>query len=116
MSLDLGSMRQDVYLENPTQTSDGDGGYIEVWSPLDPAYAFAQFTRVPSAKMERLAAGTIATQGARGVKMRYHPGVTEKTRLTWLDRAGRSHVASVVDFEDVEEVGEELFLVVVEVP
>jgi head-tail adaptor len=116
MSLDLGSMRLEVLLENPTQTRDADGGYTETWEELDPAYAFVEFRYIPSAKLERLQASTVITQGARGARMRWHPDVTERTRMTWTDRAGRVKTASVVDIDDVAERGEVLDLVVVEVP
>jgi hypothetical protein len=45
----------------------------------------------------------------------FHAGVTTKTRLTWLDRAGRSHAANVTGVNNPDQRCVDLVLVAVEV-
>lgn len=113
VAITLGELRTRVTLENPTRTSDGQGGYTEEWTALDPPEAWVAIRGLTGA--ERLAHGTVVTQATHAITLRYHPGVTTETRLSWTDRANRARTLAVVDVTDLDERGVELQLTCAEV-
>jgi head-tail adaptor len=113
--LNLGRLVIPIVLENPAPpVSDGKGGYTEEFFPLDPPRARASI-RWAGGRGERTQAGTIESQATPVVRMRYHPGVTVKTRITFVDRSGTTRYLSVVDVTDPDELGVELELTCSEV-
>lgn len=96
-TLNLGSLRQLVTLENPgPPMPDGDGNWTQTWLPLEPPQAKAAIERASQRTLEYLFAGTVIGQSTLVVTMRFHPGVTLQTRLTWTDQAGTHHASVTV--------------------
>jgi SPP1 family predicted phage head-tail adaptor len=93
-----GKRRHRVRLENPTLTTDGDGGYTDVWSLLSPGVVWASIEPATVSKLERVAAGTVQSSASHIVTMPYHSGVTTKTRITFIGRTFT--VAGVVNPEE----------------
>ena len=83
----VGQYRHLVTLENPgNPVPDGDGGYTEAWTPLDPASWDCAIQAATARALENLAAGTVIAQASHIVTGRYHPGITIETRLTFNGR------------------------------
>lgn len=88
--MDPGELRQRVTLDNPSPpTSDGDGGPTRLWPPEGGVRIGA---RVPASveaalarSVERLVAKTTESAATHIVTLRYRPGVTTQTRVTWHD-------------------------------
>jgi head-tail adaptor len=117
VALNLGSLRQQITIERPgTPTPDGDGGYAETWAALAPPTAWASIEPASQRALERLVAGTVIAQASHIVRLRFHPGIDERCRISWVDATGATRVANVTDVTDPEERGIELVLVVAEVP
>lgn len=116
LSAALGRMTHYVRLEDPgTPTADGDGGYTETWTALNPADAWCSVKAAGGRTGERRIASTVVAQATHEVVMRYHTGVSTKTRIRWRDQAGTTRALSVVDVDNVDERGEVLRLSCVEV-
>jgi head-tail adaptor len=86
-----GLLRHRVTLDNPsTPTSDGDGGAAVLWPPAGGVQLGA---RVPAAvdstsiAREQPIAKTHEGVGTFTVRLRYLPGVSLSTRVTWHDGA-----------------------------
>jgi SPP1 family predicted phage head-tail adaptor len=108
---DLGDYRHLVTLEAPgAATPDGSGGYAEVWQPLTPPTMAAAIDVATAGDQERLGSGTVLSTASHVVRMRYHPQITTKTRLT---HAGRRF--SVTAIRDPEERQRRLVLLCAEV-
>lgn len=85
--MDLGPLRHVVTLENPgTPIPDGDGGFTETWMALSPSTMQASIQPATDRVLERITSGTVESMATHVVTMRYHAGVTTKTRLTWEGR------------------------------
>jgi head-tail adaptor len=93
---------------------DGDGGYTESWTPLNPPALFGEINPATAGDLEFLAAGTVMSQATLLATVPFHPGVTMQTRLTWTDSAGRAHTANVVGLVNVDERCRELHITCVE--
>ena len=114
--MNIGTLRHLVTLENPAPAvPDGDGGYTEVWAALMPSAVWASIESATQRALERVVANVVLAQATHIVKMRYHSGVTIKTRLTWTDKSGLVHRASVTDRQNVGEQSIELVLVCAEI-
>jgi head-tail adaptor len=93
---------------------DGDGGYTDTYSPLDPPQLFAKIEAATAASLERLTAGTVTAQASHVITMPFHPGITMQTRVQWTDVAGRPHAANVTSIDNVDERCHTLILGAVE--
>ena len=105
----IGSGRRDkrVLLANPgDDVPDGEGGYIEGWEPLSPAYVFASIAPASAADLERAAVGVTVAQATHVIEMLYHPQVNVHTRITYNGR----HF-SVTSVRNVNEANRELIVV-----
>lgn len=71
-------------LENPTATADSEGGFTEAWAALSPSQMWAEIVPATARQMqfEVAVANTVASHGTHIVTMRFHAGVTTRTRLT----------------------------------
>jgi head-tail adaptor len=79
----VGRFNQFVTLENPGgSTPDGDGGFTQAWMPLSPAQVWASITPATARDLERVVANTVQASASHVVRLRFHDGVTTKTRLT----------------------------------
>lgn len=111
-----GERRQRATFQNPSaNVPDGEGGTTQTWANLSPASLFVKIQAATAANLERVAAGTVLSTATHIVNAPFHPDVKLKTRLSWVDRAGRTHAANVVAVVDLDQRNIELVLVVAEI-
>jgi len=116
VTLVLGELRQVVTLSNPgAPTPDGNGGYTQTFTPLNPAVWRCAIEAASVRASERLFGGTVIALASYILTGRFHPGITVKTRMVWTDRAGETHTADVLDVVDSEGAGVETIALVSEV-
>lgn len=108
--LKAGDLNHSVVLENPSTTPDGDGGFTQTWTALSPSPVWASVLPATSGRMERLVGSTVEAGATHLVEMRYHPGVTIKTRVT----LGSRHL-QVINVQNVDERSEVTRLTCVEI-
>lgn len=116
VTIEIGALRQVGTLSNPgTPVPDGDGGFTQTYTPLDPpTWRFAmQVASVRAA--ERHFAATVTAHASYIFSGRYHPGITTKTRIVWTDRSGEVHTGNVLDVDDTEGAGVETVVLVTEI-
>ena len=80
-----GDLRHALALENPgLPVPDGEGGFTEGWTPLDPPTMWASIEPAAATDLQRVVgdAQVIAT-ASHLIELDYHPDITIKTRLTW---------------------------------
>jgi SPP1 family predicted phage head-tail adaptor len=82
----IGALRHRVTLEAPTTVPDGRGTYTQTWEPLVPAQVWAAVEPATPRAVERLIAGVVAANITHVVTIRFHAGVTTKTRITFNGR------------------------------
>jgi hypothetical protein len=112
----IGELRQVATLSNPgTPVPDGDGGFTQVYTSLDPAEWRCRIEVASVRASERHFAATITAHAAHILTGRFHSGITTKTRIVWVDRAGQTHTANVLDVDDSEGAGVETVALVSEV-
>jgi head-tail adaptor len=71
-----------VSLQNPgPAVPDGDGGFTETWTPLDPPTVQAHVTPAATRSLEYLANSTVLAQATHLVTIWYHPQVTTQTQI-----------------------------------
>lgn len=97
----IGAMRHLVVVENPTRASDGDGGYTETFTAASPSPVWAELKPATPSALERIAGNTIEAPVTHIVTMRYHSGVTTRTRLTFGAR--RFFVRGIQTPSEVQE-------------
>ena len=106
VTINIGTYRQEVTLSAPGATSpDGDGGFVATYAALSPATWRCAIERASVASSERNFASTVISQATHILTGRFHAGITNKTRLVWVDRAGATHTANAIDVVDVEGAG-----------
>ena len=117
VSIDLGGLRNVASASKPTgtRTIDAGGGYVETYAPLDPPRWNCKIDKASVKVAERLFAATVLAHATHILSGRFHPGITTKTRLVWVDRAGETHTADVVDVDDTEGAGVETVALVTEI-
>lgn len=112
----IGTLRQVVTLSNPgTPVPDGDGGFTQTYSPLDPAEWRCAIEKASARASERHFAATVTAHASYILRGRFHSGITTQTRMVWVDRAGETHTANVLDVDDTEGAGVETVALVSEV-
>jgi head-tail adaptor len=110
--MNLGGLRRLVTLEQPTRTADGDGGFTQTWTALSPSPVAAAVEQANANSLDKLLANATVTQATKVVRLRFHPQVTQQTRVSWTDGLG-AHVANVTNIiPDAKNV--ELILVCAE--
>lgn len=82
----IGLLRHQVIVENPTRVADGDGGYTDTWAAASPSPVWARIEPATARAIERQAGATIEGPIDSLVTIRYHAGVSMKTRLTFEGR------------------------------
>lgn len=116
VTLVLGELRQTATLTGPgTATPDGDGGYTYTYAALNPSEWRCSIEKASAKLAERIFAATVIAHATHILTGRYHSGITSKTRITWVDRAGISHVGNVLDYTDTEGAGVESVVLVSEI-
>ena len=80
----IGDYRHVVVFQDPgAPVPDGAGGYTQTWADLPPGTWKVSVRPAAVADLERVAAGTVVTQGSSIVRGHYHPGVSTKTRMLY---------------------------------
>lgn len=107
VNVKIGTYRQVAALSAPSgaPTPDGDGGFTYTYADLSPAEWRCAIERASVASAERSFAATVISQATHVFTGRFHSGITTKTRLIWVDRAGATHTANALDVVDVEGAG-----------
>ncbi len=94
-----GDLRHSIVLENPgTPSSNGDGDFTVSYAALSPSPVQASIEPATARSLERMAAGSVIASATHLVSMRYHSGVTTKTRITFGSRT--FNVAGVMNPEE----------------
>lgn len=88
-----------------TTSPDGDGGYIPRLEPLSPPEWRFAIEKATVSAGERHFGATVIAQATHILTGRFHAGITTKTQIVWVDRAGVSHSVNVIDVEDPEGAG-----------
>lgn len=78
----IGQMRHRVAIANPTREADGDGGYTDTWVAASPSPVWARIDVATASNIERLVGNTIEAPISHIVTMRWHAGVSTRSRLT----------------------------------
>jgi hypothetical protein len=60
---------------------DGDGGFVDVWTPIDPPTWYCAIEPVTAANQERLVAGTVETLATHRLHGDYHPQLSSVCRM-----------------------------------
>jgi len=109
--MDVGNLRQIVTVQGPgAVVPDGEGGFTQTYSNLVPAQMPADVRPVTAHDREIFVAGsTVQSTVSHVVTMRYHSGVTTKTRLLFGSR-----VLDVTGIQNPEERNISLVLSCVE--
>jgi hypothetical protein len=116
VTVDIGAMRQVGTLSTPgTATSDGDGGFTQTYTALDPAEWRFAIEKASVRAAERHFAATITAHATYIMTGRFHAGITTQTRIVWVDRSGETHTGDVLDVDDPEGAGVQTVVLVSEV-
>jgi len=97
----IGQMRHRVVVENPTATADGDGGYSDSYAPVAPSPVWASIEPATAGVIEQQVGNQVEAAITHVVTMRWHAGVTTRTRLTFGSRR-----LFVRGLQKIHEVGE----------
>ena len=94
----IGQLRHLATFEAPGDPiPDGEGGYTQDWTPLDPPTWHVRIRPATARDAEKVTAGTVITHVSHIVHGRFHPGVTTRTRM--LFNGHTYQVTSVVNLE-----------------
>jgi len=80
-----GPLRHKITIQSATETSDGMGGFTEVWS--DHTTAWGQV--IPVKGLEALEHRKLEHENVHRIWIRYQGGITAKMRISWGDRIMR---------------------------
>lgn len=115
VTISIGKLRQVVSLYNPgIAIPDADGGFTQMYTPLDPAEWRCAIEVASVRASERQFSGTVIAQASHILSGRFHAGISTDTRMVWTDRAGQTHTANVLDVDDTEGAGVETVALVSE--
>ena len=116
VTVDIGSLRQLATLSALGVTSpDGDGGYIPKPTALSPAEWRCAIEKASARSAERIFSATVVAMATHIFRGRFHAGMTTQTQLTWVDRAGVTHIANALEVVDTEGAGVETVVAAAEV-
>jgi SPP1 family predicted phage head-tail adaptor len=93
----LGEYRHRVQVERKTSTPDPDGGYLEVWLPLDPPTWDCAIQAASLRDLQRISGGTVNATATHVLRGRYHAQLSADARILFRDRT--FEVQSVHDRE-----------------
>ncbi len=113
--LELGDLRQSGALSAPVSTPDAFGGETLSYQPLTLTPWFFKIRRASSLAAERVFASTVIAHATHMLSGRYNPEITTKTRIVWVDYAGATHTADVLDVDDTDGAGVETVALVSEI-
>lgn len=106
----MSDLRHRVSVSSPSSTPDGLGGYSESYAAATPATVWASIQPATPAVIERVVGNGLEAKVSHVVTVRYHAGITTKTRLTYGSR-----LLDVRGVQDIREHGEWLVLACEEV-
>lgn len=119
MPINIGRLDKRVSLANAPIASpsitDGEGGYTETFVALSPATVWASIQPAPAREVEELFSNTVAAVTSHLVGVRYHSGITTKTRVTFVDGNSASHALFVRGIQNPDMRSEQLILACEEV-
>ena len=101
-----GDQRHLVHLENPgPPMPDGEGGFTESWTPLDPPTMWTSIEPASANDLQRvIGTESVIAIATHVLRMDFHPGVTIETRLNWERAPARPdrffQVQSVINVEE----------------
>ena len=99
----IGRDRELVTFEHPdAPVPDGEGGYTETWSPLDPATWYVRITPARASDAERVLAGTLVTHRTYLVHGRWHPQISTKARMVHKNQVYLITSVENIDARDLE--------------
>lgn len=110
-----GELRQMLTLETPTRVEDPGGGFTEVWNALSPSPVPGAVEPATAVALERVVANAVQSSATHIVTIRFHPGVTLESSVSFTDRAGRVHVLTVKGMQNPEQADRVLKLACEEV-
>ena len=113
-----GQRTQEIAMTNPgTRVRNSDGTYTTPREPLNPPTAWAKLEIADARSLERVAATSSTTIGVAShvATIPYHPEVTMKTHVAWIDRFGGSHNANVLGYSNPDGKGIETVMVIAEI-
>jgi SPP1 family predicted phage head-tail adaptor len=99
--MNIGSLRHRVTLAAPSRIQDNDGGYTEAWTALTPSPVWAAIEPATARNLERVVGNAVQATATHLVTVRYHSGITTRTRLT----LGGSRYLYVRGVQDLDERG-----------
>jgi len=102
-----------VLPETPAREPDGDGGYRETWTALDPPALFVAIVPMSAQDLERLGGGSIVSTATHLITGPYHPAITTQCRLRYLTR-GVTRIFQVLGFSNRDERDADLEMYCVE--
>jgi SPP1 family predicted phage head-tail adaptor len=83
----IGEYRHVVTVQAPSgMVPDGEGGYTEGWTDLDPAKWDVSINPATARDLERVAAGTVITTATHIITGRYRSDVDTGTRVLFKGR------------------------------
>lgn len=107
----VGALRHQITLQNPgAAVPDGDGGFTQTWTNLDPARVSAAIQPATARDLERIVANTEQSKASHLVTIRYHSGVTTETRILFGTR-----ILQVTGIQNPDERNISLILVCEEI-
>jgi SPP1 family predicted phage head-tail adaptor len=87
-----------ISLDQVSQVPDGDGGYVNTWTPLTPPQLWAAIEPASLRGIEAVTASTtIQAVATHVVTMDYHPQVTVQSRIHFRSREFQIHAVTNVD-------------------
>lgn len=101
----IGQLRHRVSLDAYGQGPDGDGGYEEGWTPLDPPTVWAAIEPATTQNLEGVTGGVaVRAVATHVVTMDFHPALTISSRVVFRGREFQIHAIQNVDERDVQLV------------
>jgi hypothetical protein len=92
-----GERRHLVEVQNPDgpPQPNGAGGYTQAYVAADPPTLYVAIQSATAPDLERVTSGTVVSMSTHLILGPYHPGLTTKSRLVFLDH-GRTRIFNVV--------------------
>lgn len=97
--MNIGALRHAVTVEHPLPvTPDGDGAYVQNYTPGTPPIWPCRITTATAQELERLGAGTAVGMATHILRGRYRVDLTIQSRITY-----RARVFTVTSLIDTDE-------------
>ena len=98
----IGDYRHVVTVQDPTgMVSDGEGGFTEGWTDLDPATWDVRISPATARDLERVGAGTVITTATHVITGRHRPDVSTGARVLFERRIFQVTGLRNIDERDV---------------